>query len=228
MPVNRWLPPNSGMNSAMGSGRAFKIMAGLIAALLGLLVAATAAIFEGREPLGHFLLAPEEVEIQRSINREHDAELQESEVRLLELETRIRLLEAQLTADREAAAQQQQQRLEAQQRARDAAQRDQIDRLIREQQRLLEALRSQASPSRLTSDELRLDVSRMPARAYRVAVNRQLNERERRHYRAQFARGCGAAAIVLDAGSGFVVFSESCADWTFAGPEFVVEVSSRE
>lgn len=232
-PVNRWLPVDSWMSSAR-TGTGINV-AMLVVASLTLVIGAVALVLANHEYLSDVLRVSEEADERRAIDKAIADQLRGSEKALADqlnehqgqifgLRNQLLGLQGQTDRIRERVDEERRLADEEKQLQRDAERDRHLADLLRQQKRLLEQLASRMSTNTPTVGELRVEVKQAPLRVYRLSVNRPLSDAERRSYRARFISGCGATAVVLDAGSGFLIFSEACADGTFEGPEFVVEV----
>jgi TolA-binding protein len=215
------------MSSAGGSGQGVKV-AMLVVTILMLVAALAAAFFAGREYLGHVFLIPEELEARRTAEQAHSQQVDTLRERVGDLQDQIRGMEAERRRDAERAELERRRADEQVRVRREQARQAEIKKKRREhdqRERDQAARESQSRPAPPAGDggDLRLGVAQGALRGFRISVNRQLNDEERRNYRARFVAGCGGNAVIFDAGQGFFIFSQSCQSWTFAGPEFVVE-----
>ena len=201
----------------------------LVATLLMVLVALAAAFFDGRVYLGHLFLIPEALEERRAAEKAHADQIHALEDRVSRLRDHIGAMEAEQRREHEQAEQESRFAAEEQRLLREQTRQAEIEKVRRERDRLARELQLRPAPPGAADDgDLRVEVTEGALSGFQISVNRQLNHKERRNYRSRFVAGCGVNAVVLDVGPGFIIFSEECEPWTFAGPEFVVEPLTGE
>jgi hypothetical protein len=212
--VNRWLPPNSALNSGMSAAMSTSGWNKLLA-----IAALCSALFMGRGFLAAWLSYPETVEQLKStesasrmrvdqleqehsktqlevIEMRHDNELREAERRHREEQQIAEAERARENAEREKELETAKRLLELE-RAKSA----ELERQRRAAEREREKREEQSWLDRLPQE-------------YRVTVEGPLGERDRDYFRGRLADACGVpASSIVDVPRGFIIVSNRCEEW---------------